>query len=301
MAESLVTDWLADYEVLDPKEIRAFATQHEHNHEITSALFTIINERLKYPDVSRIWGFGPAYAIILIGGAFISYGSYFFFTGITLDLWSIVQLLSFEWAGTQAFHTAIHSNAHLHILECSRNGWQEKLPKRRNIAVGRVQYRSMHRWWPTTCDIISHACPSTSVRLSRREMFECVRSTTMGGKQQQGSELGPIATGRIDQCTKSLENYDGRHVHVQSADQLDTENIAVSFVPHGIAAGKSRLHQIWPCTSGIVWEWAKQRCCQTVDTDTDFNAIPIGAAARNILCHVQWICIDCHSNSGWHS
>lgn len=52
MAESLVTDWLADYETLDPQEIRAFAAQHEHNHEISSALFTIINERLKYPDVS---------------------------------------------------------------------------------------------------------------------------------------------------------------------------------------------------------------------------------------------------------
>lgn len=53
MAESLVTDWLADYETLNPQEIRAFASQHEHNHEISSALFTIINERLKYPDVSR--------------------------------------------------------------------------------------------------------------------------------------------------------------------------------------------------------------------------------------------------------
>lgn len=52
MVESLVTDWVADYEALDPKEIRAFASQHEHNHEISSALFTIINERLKYPDVS---------------------------------------------------------------------------------------------------------------------------------------------------------------------------------------------------------------------------------------------------------
>lgn len=53
MAEAIVTDWLADYLSLDPSEIRAFASQHENNHEIASALFTIINERIKYPDVSE--------------------------------------------------------------------------------------------------------------------------------------------------------------------------------------------------------------------------------------------------------
>lgn len=52
MAESIVTDWLADYAALEHSEIRTFAAQHEHNHEISSALFTIINERLRYPDVS---------------------------------------------------------------------------------------------------------------------------------------------------------------------------------------------------------------------------------------------------------
>lgn len=52
MAESIVTDWLADYATLEPSELRTFAAEHEHNHEISHALFTIINERLKYPDVS---------------------------------------------------------------------------------------------------------------------------------------------------------------------------------------------------------------------------------------------------------
>lgn len=53
MAESIVSDWIADYGALtEQSEIRTFAAQHEHNHEIASALFTIINERLKYPDVS---------------------------------------------------------------------------------------------------------------------------------------------------------------------------------------------------------------------------------------------------------
>lgn len=52
MAESIVTDWLSDYASLQQFEIRSFASQHEHNHEIAHALFTILNERLKYPDVS---------------------------------------------------------------------------------------------------------------------------------------------------------------------------------------------------------------------------------------------------------
>lgn len=51
MAESIVTDWLSDYTSLQPFEIRSFASQHENNHEIAHALFTILNERLKYPDV----------------------------------------------------------------------------------------------------------------------------------------------------------------------------------------------------------------------------------------------------------
>lgn len=52
MAESIVSDWLSDYAALQAFEIRSFASQHEHNHEIAHALFTILNERLKYPDVS---------------------------------------------------------------------------------------------------------------------------------------------------------------------------------------------------------------------------------------------------------
>ncbi|KAG4078815.1 hypothetical protein HA402_015405 [Bradysia odoriphaga] len=51
MAESIVTDWLSDYASLQQFEIRSFASQHEHNHEIAHALFTILNERLKYPDL----------------------------------------------------------------------------------------------------------------------------------------------------------------------------------------------------------------------------------------------------------
>lgn len=54
MAESIVTDWLAEYASLEPTEMQTFIAEHETNHEVASALFTIINERLKYPDVSAI-------------------------------------------------------------------------------------------------------------------------------------------------------------------------------------------------------------------------------------------------------
>uniref|UniRef100_A0A6B2E619 Putative beta-catenin-tcf/lef signaling pathway component drctnnb1a n=1 Tax=Phlebotomus kandelakii TaxID=1109342 RepID=A0A6B2E619_9DIPT len=51
MAESLVADWIADYSSLDASEIRTFAAQHEHNHEIASALFSILNDKHKYSDL----------------------------------------------------------------------------------------------------------------------------------------------------------------------------------------------------------------------------------------------------------
>lgn len=54
MAESIVSDWLAEYAALEPTEMQTFVADHEHNHEVSSALFTIINERLKYPDVSSL-------------------------------------------------------------------------------------------------------------------------------------------------------------------------------------------------------------------------------------------------------
>lgn len=47
-----MSDWLADYAALEPAELRSFVADHEHNHEISHALFTIINERAKYPEVS---------------------------------------------------------------------------------------------------------------------------------------------------------------------------------------------------------------------------------------------------------
>lgn len=51
MAESIITDWVADYAALEPSELRTFAAEHEQDHEIAHALFTVINERSKYQEV----------------------------------------------------------------------------------------------------------------------------------------------------------------------------------------------------------------------------------------------------------
>lgn len=51
MAEEIVNDWLAEYAALEPSEMAAFAARHENYHEIADAIYTILNERLKYPDL----------------------------------------------------------------------------------------------------------------------------------------------------------------------------------------------------------------------------------------------------------
>lgn len=51
MAESIVSDWLNDYISIGETEIHSFAAQHENNHDVSKALFTVLNERHKYPDL----------------------------------------------------------------------------------------------------------------------------------------------------------------------------------------------------------------------------------------------------------
>lgn len=51
MAEEIVNDWLNEYTHLDENEMKSFEASHEDNHEVSSALYTIFNERNKYPDL----------------------------------------------------------------------------------------------------------------------------------------------------------------------------------------------------------------------------------------------------------
>ncbi|XP_055379683.1 hyccin isoform X2 [Condylostylus longicornis] len=52
MAEAIVQDWLSEYESIeDDEEMRVFANMHEMNPEVVDAIYTILNERIKYPDL----------------------------------------------------------------------------------------------------------------------------------------------------------------------------------------------------------------------------------------------------------
>lgn len=53
MAENLVQDWLTDFEEqLEPSQLKSFFLQNEENHEITSAIFAVLGEPHRFPEVS---------------------------------------------------------------------------------------------------------------------------------------------------------------------------------------------------------------------------------------------------------
>ena len=54
MAESIIHDWLSDFNSLQESEMKSFAAQHENNHEMSTALYTILNERNKYKEVRKM-------------------------------------------------------------------------------------------------------------------------------------------------------------------------------------------------------------------------------------------------------
>ena len=55
MAEAIVSDWLAEYNSLEPQEIRTFAALHAENHELSTAIHSILNDKTKHSEVST-WG-----------------------------------------------------------------------------------------------------------------------------------------------------------------------------------------------------------------------------------------------------
>lgn len=46
MAEwkALITEWLSEYNNLQENEIKSFAAEHEHNHEIATALYSLFSD-----------------------------------------------------------------------------------------------------------------------------------------------------------------------------------------------------------------------------------------------------------------
>lgn len=51
MAHEIVSDWLQEYSKLEKEELKSFVANYENDHELSSALFTILSERSKYPDL----------------------------------------------------------------------------------------------------------------------------------------------------------------------------------------------------------------------------------------------------------
>jgi len=51
MTEHIVREWLSDYAALSPEEVHSFATSLEHNQELVSALYSVLENREYYQKV----------------------------------------------------------------------------------------------------------------------------------------------------------------------------------------------------------------------------------------------------------
>lgn len=51
MAEAIVSDWITEYENLLPEEVKSFIAQLESNHEIATALYTVLADKSKHAEV----------------------------------------------------------------------------------------------------------------------------------------------------------------------------------------------------------------------------------------------------------
>lgn len=48
MADTLILEWLDEFESLTESETHTFATEQEHNHEVMIALYNVLSEPQKY-------------------------------------------------------------------------------------------------------------------------------------------------------------------------------------------------------------------------------------------------------------
>jgi hypothetical protein len=51
MAESIVSDWINDFNALEPQQLRSFAALHNENHELSTAIHTLLNDKTKHQEV----------------------------------------------------------------------------------------------------------------------------------------------------------------------------------------------------------------------------------------------------------
>lgn len=97
MAESIVSDWINDFNALEPEELKSFAALHTENHELSTAIHTVLNDRSKHTEVSKI------ITIIIIIILITSYNTFSFF------IQSVIN------SSTSIDRMKMHSNA----LHCS--------------------------------------------------------------------------------------------------------------------------------------------------------------------------------------
>lgn len=103
MAEAIVSDWLAEYNSLEPQEIRSFAALHAENHELSTAIHSILNDKTKHSEVRNI----KCYVIVTKPP----------FTATSFNLHSTLQLLSIKRKRAQVLHFAVHSESNLPVPE----------------------------------------------------------------------------------------------------------------------------------------------------------------------------------------
>lgn len=53
MGEQVVLEWLADWAALDPAELHSFAAEHDQSQDVVEAIYTVLDERTKHPEVTK--------------------------------------------------------------------------------------------------------------------------------------------------------------------------------------------------------------------------------------------------------
>lgn len=51
--KQLITEWLSEYATLQENEMKSYAAEHEHNHEIATAIFNLFYHEEDEPTSSK--------------------------------------------------------------------------------------------------------------------------------------------------------------------------------------------------------------------------------------------------------
>lgn len=84
----LITEWLSEYASLQENEIKSFAAEHEHNHEIATALFNLFysedegepsTNKHQNENLDEVFDFMDSFIKVGLSKGFMSYGWFFVF------------------------------------------------------------------------------------------------------------------------------------------------------------------------------------------------------------------------------